>query len=538
MPFPSRGCRTCRQRHLKCDEIRPICGQCKRAARICLGFETGRDSLPFRSENAFASGVARRPRQHTANESRKPSSPLENAAPSSDSMALGQIQRAPDPSLDDLARNYYVHNHMFAAEDLPTTIQSWLETNIMRQQDATSESLLDIAVSAVSLAIFGRTKSSKDALALGRQKYVQALSKTKSAVENLNEATTDPFLLTVMMLSFYEHAVSDYIPEFFLAQSFRHMNGAMTILHLRKTQQQTNTLLDTLVRHLIIKQAVLHAVALPEWIWNGAKFGEDGVRLGLDACMVRLALMRTHLQEIWRDAKTTKLLDLQAELQKVIVEALEIDKELARWAATLPREWIYTTQGESSTIRDSPTIEEQTPERLQYGSTISLYPNFEQAAMWNRYRGSRVVIGCILQKALAYTDLPNLDETGNEQKHPSLSPRKIQEEMQGFVDDICASVPYHFDVMGVNSDLPRHGKPRLETIGARRAFLLSWPLTISMAATGIPAHQRKWIRCRILDIGKITGSGAHELIANMDQNINLRGDSHSISQERLKTSLS
>jgi hypothetical protein len=76
------------------------------------------------------------------------------------------------------------------------------------------------------------------------------------------------------------------------------------------------------------------------------------------------------------------------------------------------------------------------------------------------------------------------------------------------VDDIRASVPYHFDVMGSNSDLPRNGKPRLEKIGARRAHLLLWPLTIAMGATGTPSHQKKWIRCRILDVSKITGNGA------------------------------
>jgi hypothetical protein len=44
---------------------------------------------------------------------------------------------------------------------------------------------------------------------------------------------------------------------------------------------------------------------------------------------------------------------------------------------------------------------------------------------------------------------------------------QVQEDTQRYVDDICAGVPYHFDVMGSNSDLPRIGKPRLEKIGAR-----------------------------------------------------------------------
>jgi hypothetical protein len=82
-----------------------------------------------------------------------------------------------------------------------------------------------------------------------------------------------------MMLGFYEHAVSNYNTKYFLAESFRHLNGAMTILHLRRVQGQTVTLLDKLVRHIIIKQAVLQAVALPEWIWDGAELARKAFDL-------------------------------------------------------------------------------------------------------------------------------------------------------------------------------------------------------------------------------------------------------------------
>src|SRR5579883_340022 len=29
------GCKTCRSRHMKCDEAKPRCGPCKRSAREC-----------------------------------------------------------------------------------------------------------------------------------------------------------------------------------------------------------------------------------------------------------------------------------------------------------------------------------------------------------------------------------------------------------------------------------------------------------------------------------------------------------------------
>jgi hypothetical protein len=52
------GCRTCRTRHMKCDEQKPICGPCERSGRDCAykdGVETStqhevRESL-FRHQN-------------------------------------------------------------------------------------------------------------------------------------------------------------------------------------------------------------------------------------------------------------------------------------------------------------------------------------------------------------------------------------------------------------------------------------------------------------------------------------------------------
>ena len=69
MPYPSSGCQTCRKRRIKCDETRPTCGQCIKSARECTGFKDEPGDLPWRSENVFASGMARRPRARAARQS-------------------------------------------------------------------------------------------------------------------------------------------------------------------------------------------------------------------------------------------------------------------------------------------------------------------------------------------------------------------------------------------------------------------------------------------------------------------------------------
>ncbi|KIW15105.1 hypothetical protein PV08_07892 [Exophiala spinifera] len=50
----NRGCLTCRKRHVKCDEVRPKCGQCQKRDRVCLQEEA--PGLEFRTYQFDDSG--------------------------------------------------------------------------------------------------------------------------------------------------------------------------------------------------------------------------------------------------------------------------------------------------------------------------------------------------------------------------------------------------------------------------------------------------------------------------------------------------
>lgn len=63
---------------------------------------------------------------------------------------------------------------------------------------------LSITLSAVSLAVFGKTKGSETAISTSTEKYTQALGLAKQSFSNESQATSDEMLLTVMMLLQYE----------------------------------------------------------------------------------------------------------------------------------------------------------------------------------------------------------------------------------------------------------------------------------------------------------------------------------------------
>ena len=44
---------TCRRRHLKCDEEKPICGRCRRTARECIPDDLLTAALPRDADDSF-----------------------------------------------------------------------------------------------------------------------------------------------------------------------------------------------------------------------------------------------------------------------------------------------------------------------------------------------------------------------------------------------------------------------------------------------------------------------------------------------------
>ncbi len=192
--------------------------------------ENDRGSLPFRNENVYAGGVARRPRKARdksasmtstcvlpsihAPESLKPSSSISSSSTLSACRyssghnlmhELGPISKSLGVSLEVQAFTYFMQIYIDTSDALPPD-SIWDFLSYHRVMCASSEptSALGLTTAALSLAIFSRTKATPAALVASTHKYIQALAKTKSSLEDMNQVATDRLLLTVMLLSNYE----------------------------------------------------------------------------------------------------------------------------------------------------------------------------------------------------------------------------------------------------------------------------------------------------------------------------------------------
>lgn len=257
MVFPTRGCRTCVTRRIKCDTTQPICGRCSKADRACLWDPNDQAGFHFKSENAFAQGARRRPR----------ASKVGGPPPITSAIAIVR-QESPQPalalSLDDHAFNYWFRNYIARPEDLDESGHEYTVHLMPYYIKAKTGSCLHLAVSTLSQAVFGRSRKLPDALMRADRSYLRCLAKTQQAVGGDAYEGIDELLLTTMLMGYFENTrynvrngeiadrKEDAVGSRF-ENVFCHYEGAMGLLRVRHERHNGGDLtLDRVVRRQIV----------------------------------------------------------------------------------------------------------------------------------------------------------------------------------------------------------------------------------------------------------------------------------------------
>ena len=261
MVTPTRGCRTCVQRRVKCDAARPVCERCAKGKRSCVWNPNELGGLRFQDESEFAQGKARRPR---VAKSGSPSAiiPTRKSSP------------APRPaltlSLDDQAYQYWTQTNITQADTLHEAAHEWHTHVIPYLMKAKPGSCIHLAVSALSRAVFARARSVPQALALADRSYSQCLYKTQQAVGGQSHEDMDELLLTTMMMGYLENIrYSTCVSETGAqertavgaryANVFCHYEGAMGLLRIRRESGvDTDGILDKVARRQIVRFSRIH----------------------------------------------------------------------------------------------------------------------------------------------------------------------------------------------------------------------------------------------------------------------------------------
>ena len=195
---PSKACKRCRERRLKCDFGIPHCAPCNRAKTACTGY---RDTQQIRITNETQAVRDKALLRH----------------------GFSIELRSLAPSLELQARDTFFAFHV------TKVAKSWDFLEQFRDSTRSPE-VLTLSIDAVSLAYLSHQVYSDVALLSATEKYVSALRMTNKALRSPELAITDTTLLAALLLDLFEKITNiNHNSDSWMG----HVNGALALVKLR-----------------------------------------------------------------------------------------------------------------------------------------------------------------------------------------------------------------------------------------------------------------------------------------------------------------
>lgn len=446
-------------------------------------------------ENSYASGQKKRPRGP-------------RSTPTVELIGrLDSVLQRPLVDLKTQATVYYFHYHLQTLKGTSSISKGVSDDFLPIWMSRAECPILDLAVSSMALAVFSRTQHHPPAAIEASLKYHQLLQVAQVIIPSLDKGDIDTCLLAIFFMSRYEdvvHRPNDLnlkTPFATTFQSFSHHDGALAILkiwkdHLSHSQPATDIMKHT--RRGMIRSAILRNLALPEWMLEGASFGEHGLALEYDCIVVRIANVRQQLSLLLKETagprRTSQ--EFSSTVEELNNEARDIDKALQDWTAHFPSTWRY----QRHTLSDPYPW----PMRDFYSPIVYSYASPAYAAVWNQYYATRMLINSTRLRILRLSR-PHLDDWVYEQRSECLSHIEIM------ANNLAYSVPFclqRFEVTD-NPNSSSHQKlitPKTnEDIKPYVACLTVWPLTIASSLGDMDVKQKRWFRSELARLGRTVG---------------------------------
>ncbi|KAL5391675.1 hypothetical protein DPSP01_000969 [Paraphaeosphaeria sporulosa] len=371
---PSTGCKTCRQRKIKCDERPEGCVKCADKGYQCPGYERIIDRL-FQDESAAVERKAQKSKAKAliARDEREQAAKARRAvARMSD--AIGTPLLCP---LIDRGIAFFMMNYA-SGVDLPP-----ISSAAYNQHLSTFGFHPIVATAMTALGLAGTANLFLDN-GLKREAttwYLDALNMTNKALTKPSEAKSDHTLLATMLLSVFESTHNEFSFQGWL----QHVQGSASLVRMRGLSQfQTpagrRMYMQTV--GLLAMKCMGMGIALPRFVHEMNKEvekWEDGHDPGS-------RFFHTHIKVI--DFRAEILNHKLTDLRQIVERASEIDKEATEMFSAVDSDWNYAVE----------TCDEGTPG--VFGTEYHIYPHLAAAQTWNWLRYIRIYIHDILRNAL------------------------------------------------------------------------------------------------------------------------------------------
>ena len=229
--------------------------------------------------------------------------------------------------------------------------------------------------------------------------------------------------------------------------------------------------------------------------------------LTLDSLMIRVAALRSKSLKLLRH-KSVAQLSYTNRLKEIALEAHCLDVALAAWSQSIPEAWKF------STLSSTEGFGQTTSGILRYGSHS--YTTYGHAAIWNRYRGTHIVVNSIRMRFLSL-----LAQCTFQEASVNLTIDTCQKNINSLATDLCRSVPFFFSSCNSPQDGRRSGTNKVDKdtscidreVVPKVASFLVWPIAVAVCTDAVPTALKEWLRCKLKTIASVVGNAVLQSVA-------------------------
>lgn len=282
--------------------------------------------------------------------------------------------------------------------------------------------------------------------------------------------------------------------------SFQHHDGALSMLKIWREKLVGGQPPSGVIKHSrrgIIRSALLRSKPLPDWILDGASFGEHGSELEYDSIVARIADIRHRLSMFLKEIPGLgyRSNNFAERVESLNEEARDIDEALQGWISSFPSTW-HPKSHILSDINAWPTHDFDNPIVYSYSSTASLL-------VWTQYYSMRLFMNSTRLRILRLSNVGS-KEFSQKQRAQCLS------NITAAANDLASSLPFCLGEVRVASDRISVTVETNVEIMPYVATRVIWPLMIASSLADVDMKQRQWFRSELARLGKIVGFGVIE----------------------------
>ena len=474
---------------LQCDKLLPVCQRCAKSHRICVKRNTANHAFSIHMENQYASGSVKRPRGPRST-----------------------VPLSLNVDLQNQATVYYLNHHLQTPPEIQKMLGS-VQDSVCEWASSTKYSIIDLAISAMALAVFSRTQRHSLAAAKAAERYARLLRTAQVELPGLARTEIDAALLAIFLMSRYEDSMHNSVdpssPAVF--KSFAHHDGAAAVLRLWQERSLGQTEPPTMVikhtRRGVLRSALLRHQAVPAGLEDGGQFGEFGPELGFDRLLVGIASLRQQLSELQQEIVKEQAIspDLASWAQALNAEAKVLSLALQDWATRAPSTWMPR--------RHFVPAEYSVPRKHFFSAVVFSYPSIAYAAIWLNYFVTDMLFHRAWLKVLELVR-PSSDELAGDQQRQE---EHCCSRLTAMADALASSLPFAMDRFTVrDSSRSSDGeavflRPEDEDLKPYLGNLTAWPLSLASCIGGLDTERRNWFRSELMYVGRVVGAGVLEV---------------------------